>query len=551
MNQLSTDVLIIGSGGAGLRAAIEARKRGVDVLLISRDRLGLGCCTAMAMGSFRVSWEDKEIEEHFHETLEAGRHLNNAKLVKILASEAGSALRELENFGIHLCIEKGRVSLAATLQPAGIALSRILSNRARHLGVEVIEKAQAFNLLVECNKCQGALALNTDTGVIFSISAKATILATGGFAGSYLRNDNPPGIIGTGIVLAYQSGAELQDLEFIQFQPMFIDTGVLRMPILDWLIEATKSLVPGGPLKNINGERFLSKYDLLNQKILRDNLTVAIEKEIAQEKEGWGFVLLDLRELTSADIEKAFDSEFHRHLVRRFASIFSSKLLRVASSAHYTMGGVKINEKCETTVEGLYAAGEVAGGIHGANRLGGNALTEIMVFGKIAGQKAAEFAKNSSSKIANKEQFMMGPKMIREFIGKNKKVKISPSLIKRDIKAAISKFCRPLRSEESLLSGLEELRNMEEKIPYVYAGNFKELQEAIEFKSMVLLAELVVMSALARQESRGSHCRIDYPQSDDINWLKNIILKGKDGKPELFFEENFSKNLITHESRMK
>ena len=551
MTHLSTDVLIIGSGGAGLRAAIEARRYGVSVLLITKGTARFDCCTAAAMGSFRVSWEDKDIEEHFYETLNAGKHLNNPELVKILVVRAGPALRELETFGIRLCIEKGKASLIVSGQPAGVTLINILFNLARDMGVELIKKACAFNLLVEDGRCHGASAFRLDTGEIINISAKTVVLATGGFAGVYLRNDNPPGNIGTGILLAFQAGAKLQDLEFIQFQPMFIDKSVPRMPILDWLIEATKGIAPGGPLINNKGERFLGKYGLLNQKILRDNLIIAIEKEIAEEKEAQKFVALDLRELTSADIEKAFDSEFCRQLVRRFAHVFSSKPLHVASSAHYTMGGVIINEKCETTIEGLYAAGEVTGGIHGANRLGGNALTEIMVFGKIAGKEAAEFAINSNFIKIDKEQFGKGQEMIHELFGKNNKVEIPPSPIKREVKVTLSRFCGPLKSEESLLFALDKLRNLEKKIPYVYANDFKGLQDALESRFMILLSELVAWSALTRQESRGSHCRLDFPETDDKYWLKNIVIKKRDGEPEPFIEKKLSKTFIAQKSSMK
>jgi succinate dehydrogenase/fumarate reductase flavoprotein subunit len=547
LNHLSTDVLIIGSGGAGLRAAIEARQQGVDVLLISKDKAGYSCCTAASMGSFRVSWEDNNIEEHFQETLDAGRYLNNANLVNILVNEAGPAIRELEKFGVYLRIEKKKASLVAPKQPAGATLARILANQAKNLGVEVVEKAYAFNLLAEDRKCHGALALKSDTGEIIKISAKATVLATGGFAGLYLRNDNPSGITGDGIILAFQSGAELQDLEFIQFLPKFIDAGVPRVPILDWLIEATKNLVPGGPLINKKGERFLGKYNLLSQNILRDSLIVAIEKEISEENEGEDFVRYDLRELSPAEIEKACDSEFQKRLVRYLSKGFSSKLLPVASSAHYTMGGIKINEKCETAVRGLYAAGEVTGGIHGANRLGGNALTEILVFGKIAGREAAEYAKNSSLKITNDKNSEATLMIIREFIN-NRKEKIPSSRVKRDTKIIVSKFLKPLRSEERLLSALEELRKIEEQIPHIFVKSSKELQEAIESKFMVLLAKLVVMSALVRKESRGSHFRTDYPQRYDKNWLKNIVIKEKNGTPQVSIEKNLLRTFRAQKS---
>jgi len=547
LNHLSTDVLIIESGGAGLRAAIEARRQGVGVLLISKGTAGYDSCTAAAMGSFRVFWEAKDIEEHFHATLEAGRYLNNIKLLKILAHEAGPAIEELEIFGVHLRIEKEKASLVAPQQPAGATLSRILANQAKNLGVAVVEKAYAFNLLAEDRKCHGALALKSDTGEIIKISAKATILTTGGFAGLYLRNDNPSGITGDGIILAFQSGAELQDLEFIQFLPAFIDAGLPRLPILDWLIEATKNLVPGGPLINNKGERFLGKYDLLSQIILRDSLVVAIEKEISEENEGEDFVRFDLRGLSPAEIEKACDSEFQIKLVRYLSKDFSSKLLPLASSAHYTMGGIKINEKCETAVRGLYAAGEVTGGIHGANRLGGNALTEILVFGKIAGREAAEFARYSSLRITNENISEAALMIIREFIN-NRKGKIPPSRVKREAKIIASKFLKPLRSEERLLSAFEELRKAEEQIPHIFVNSYRELQEAIESKFMVLLAKLVVMSALVRKESRGPHFRTDYPQSYDKKWLKNIVIKNKNGEPQVSIEKNLLRTFRAQKS---
>jgi succinate dehydrogenase/fumarate reductase flavoprotein subunit len=531
MQHFTTDVLIIGSGAAGLRAAIEARRQGVRVLLISKGKAGFGCCTAAAMGSFRVSWVDKEIEEHFRETLEAGKYLNNPKLIKILVGEAGTAIRDLEKYGIQLCIEKGKASLVAPNQPAGVALSKSLADQARNLGAEIIEKAFAFNLLVEDNRCYGALALKSDTGEIIKISAKATILASGGFAGLFLRNDNPSGITGNGIVLAFQSGAELQDLEFIQFQPMFIDRGVPRMPILDWLIEATKTLVPGGPLINRKGERFLSKYNLLSQKILRDSLTVAIEKELFEENENEEPVIFDLRGFSPVEIEKSCESEFQKQLIRPFTQILASKPLRIISSAHYTLGGIRINEKCETSVEGLFAAGEVTGGIHGANRLSGNALTEIMVFGKIAGRQAAEYAKSAYLKAINNEQLKEG-KAVRDFCRKTKK--IHPLYICHEVKNIISRFCRPIRSEKRLLSALEELEYLEEKISRVGAGNFGQLEKAIESQFMVSLSRLVIISALERKESRGPHFRIDYPFRDDKNWLKNVALKREKGDIIIF-----------------
>lgn len=533
MNHLSTDVLVIGSGGAGLRAAIEARRQGVNVLLISKSKTGLANCTTSAMGAFRVSQEEKGVARHFRETLEAGRFLNDPTLVRTLVTKAWSAVKELKKFGVELSVEKGKASIIAERQPAGIILSKALGSHALSSGVKVLEKAIAFDLPVKGNRCFGALVFKKDTEEIIDISAKATVLATGGYATLYLRNDNPQTITGDGLVLAFKAGAELQDLEFVQFQPMFTDVGVPRMPILDWLIEATKNLVPGGPLTNKKGEQILSKYELLEQEILRDNLIVAIEREIFEEREPEESVIFDLTSLSIEEIEGAFDIEFQKRLIRSFKRILSTRRLHIASSAHYTMGGIRINENCETRVEGLYAAGEATSGVHGANRLGGNALTEITVFGAIAGRQAAEYAKHTSLNLITREQVKEGKRVFQGFRDKAKTRKINPSIIKKDVKSIISRFCRPVRSEEKLRCALEELKQIEERAPFMFADDSDQLEEAVEAKFMLLLARLVANSALTRKESRGSHFRVDHPQRDDEKWLKNIVITQKGGKAEI------------------
>lgn len=536
MNNLSTDVLIIGSGGAGLRAAIEARRQGLSVILVSKSKTGLANCTASAMGAFRVSKEEKGITRHFQETLEAGRFLNNPNLVRTLVTKAWHAVGELEKFGVELLFESGKASVIAEKPPAGVILSKALSSYALSMGVNVLENAIAFDLPVEGNRCLGALIFKKDIGEIIAASAKAVILATGGYARLYIRNDNPPAITGDGLVLAFRAGAELQDLEFIQFQPMFIDAGVPRMPILDWLMEATKDLVPEGPLLNEKGERFLGRYGLIKQKILRDNLTVAIERELFKGNRHKDSVIFDLTSLSPQEIEGAFDSEFYKHLIAPFKRILSTRKLHIASSAHYTMGGIRINEKCETKVEGLYATGEVAGGIHGANRLGGNALTETMVFGSMAGRQATDYAKHVKISIIEKKHIKEEKRIFQEFRNKHRPVKINPSIVKEDIKSVISQFCRPVRSEKGLMSALEELSRIERKASFMFADNPEQLREALEADSMLLLAKLVVSSALERKESRGAHFRCDYPRSDDKNWLKNVVIVIENGRPKIQYE---------------
>jgi len=523
MKHLSADVLVIGSGGAGLRAALQAARHGARVLLLTKSTVGRANCTAVAMGTLRVSRENQDIEHHFQETLKAGKFLNNPDLVRTLVCEAWPSVAELKTFGVNLLVESGKVSIAAERRPAGILLTKALTAAAFNAGVTVLEKTMVIDLPV-AERCLGALALR-NTGELLTISAKATILATGGYSQLYMRNDNPPPVTGDGLILAFRAGAELQDTEFVQFLPLFTDAGVPRKPIVDWLIEGTKHLVPGGPLINNKGERFLQSYNLLEEPILRDNLIVAIEQESKEDD----FVILDLTLPSSDQIEGALNLEFQKSAIRPFLKVLSTKPLHIASFAHFTMGGVSIDETCSTAVEGLYAAGEVAGGIHGANRLGGNALTEILVFGTIAGNHAATYASQTALREIDKEHVKKAEKRLQE-LKKTKKTPIDPLLIEKDVKSIMLQFCRPIRSGEGLTRAQEELHTIEEKTASMAGNNPDQIKTALEAEFMVTLANLLITAASSRKESRGPHFRVDYPERDDHNWLKNIVLSQKDGK---------------------
>ena len=504
---LSTDVVVIGSGGAGLRAAIEAKTQGQRVLVLTKGKAGRINCTAVSMGTFRVYQKAQDITHHFCETVQAGKFINNNVLVQHLVTNAWPAVKELETFGVTLLTEKGRCSIKSE-KPAGILLSKALLNFALDLGVTIREDVTVLDLLVT-HTCCGVVALHK-TGHLLIVSAKATILATGGYSGLYALNDNPPSTTGDGLILAYRAGAELQDLEFVQFYPAFTDPGVPCTPVLDWLIEATKTLVPGGPLLNSEGDPFLGKYNLLDTSILRDNLIVAIEREIC--KKNTDSVVLDLTSVSPDDIQDSLPLEFQKDAFCPFKEVISKKKLHIASSAHYTMGGIKIDESCRTAVPGLYAAGEVTGGIHGANRLGGNALTEIIVFGKTAGYHAAQYAKKSKLVTIRREDI------------NNHEVSCDLttagfSTAKKEVQSIMGEFCRPVRSAKGLsraLKALQHIRTGEVQSP-------QKTKHTRDVDHIISLAKLVVTSALIRKESRGPHFRVDYPDTDK-KWLKNIVV---------------------------
>lgn len=524
MKESSADVLIIGSGGAGLRAAIEARRQNARVLLITKSLVGRANCTAMAMGTFRTAQDADAKRQLFQATLESGRFLNNQQLVHLLVSESHSALHELQAFGVPLSFGQRRTTVAKK-PPAGIYLTQALTNFALNAGVKILERTMALELIVQDKRCLGIIALDMTTGELLTISAKATILATGGYSHLFSRNDNPPRITGDGLVLAYESGAEVQDLEFIQFLPMFIDPGTPRIFILDWLIEATKHLVSEGPVLNSQGTPILATYGLLTTPILRDNLIVAMEQELIKEESTVDYVLLDLTTLSQADFENIYELEYQKHTLRPLVETLTRNRLRIASTAHYTMGGLRIDTACATSINGLFAAGEVTSGVHGANRLGGNALTEIIVFGKQVGQQASHYAqqhnfiKIDQTNTQNAKDFIYG-------LEKTKRQPQSPTYLKSAVQATLSKFCRPVRNQQGLQLGLERLDQIKETIlPQIQAETPTQLVLAFEMRSMLILAKLVFEAALARRESRGSHFRLDYPSCDDTNWRKTVIMK--------------------------
>ncbi len=528
------DVLVIGSGAAGLTAAIEARRAKVSVLLITKSLVGRANCSSVAMGTFRVAHESDAIQQHYQATLEAGRFLNNPQLVQILVTNAQSAIQTIKTLGVPLAIEPFRTTIAKK-RPAGIYLTEALANEAQRSGVKLLERTMAIDLCIQTNRCLGAIALNVDSGELLTISAKATILATGGYAQIYSRNDNPPRIAGDGLMLAFEAGAELQDLEFVQFVPMFIDPGIPRIPLLDWLIESTKHLSPQGPVLNTYGTPFLDTYGLLLKPILRDNLIVAIERELFKNQTHTDYVLLDLTTHSQAEIEDCFELEYQKQAVRPLLEVLTTKQLRIASGAHYTMGGVRIDMSCSSTINGLFAAGEVTAGIHGANRLGGNALTEILVFGKLAGQSAANYARQQKPVKLDKGPARAAKELIQEF-SECKSTPIDTSQMKTSIQAIVSKYCRPVRNQQGLRRGIKQLDQItEEQFSQVYAPNYHELASAFEARSMLHLAHLVFKAALARRESRGSHFRMDYPTRDETNWRKTVVIRKEREQPKVRF----------------
>jgi len=546
-----TDLLIIGAGGAGLRAAIEAAQTSTKlrILLLNRGPIGKSGLTSMANGGMQwVFHPDDSTEAHFRDTVRLGCFLNDQDLVEVLVEEAPRRAEELLFWGAGVVREYGekRGTVEVTSPPRGqlipgVTFMRTLKKRcARYENVRILEDTIVSKLFLQGRRVAGALALDIRRGEPFVIRAKAVVLATGGLGEIFQHTTNAPfGLrgyaAGSGYTLALLAGAELIDMEMVQF------TGMQLAP--DWLLgnPMLLSALCGGRYVNARGEEFLS----LPQP--RDTIQRLALKEIREGRgteRGGVFIDLSRSHLSKEEIEErlrtSLGGPFARErwrLIKRMSKKMPDpktwKLEFAPGGAHFSMGGVRINERCETTVEGLFAAGEVAGGVHGANRMGGNALSEIIVFGARAGRFASAYAEGS-------EMPRLDRGMVREDLDTLfwffRQEGIPPFSLRQTIGSIMDRHMGVVREEQGLREALKELEIIKEKALYLKVPPIRAFNlswaEAIEVLLMVPLAEAMIRSALLRQESRGAHFREDFPHADG-RWVKHVRVRLENGTMSL------------------
>ncbi|RLE54134.1 MAG: fumarate reductase/succinate dehydrogenase flavoprotein subunit, partial [Candidatus Methanomethylicota archaeon] len=507
----STDVLIIGGGAAGLRAAIEAARVGVNVIIASKAPIGYASSSMYAGGGFRAAFEGYTPERHFEETIIGGKFLNDQELVRLMVNEAPERLLELKNFGVELHVRPGGVYVHGDPPASGLGLVKPLAEYASSLGVKFIEGVMAIDLLVD-DRAYGAVFYDINSGEVRAISAKAVVLATGGYSQLFLRNDNPIRVTGDGCAMALKAGANLIDMEFTQFFPL----GLAEENMPTWLFP-----VVFGRLVNSQGEDILKKYKInvplpIAAVQFRDLLSRAMWIEISEGRGVDEALIIEVAEEIEDNLKVL--SRMAKSLIRILK--ITKRRVRVAPLAHFTMGGVDISINGETKVPGLYACGEVTGGVHGANRLGGNALTEAIVFGARAGKSAAEWAKNCEGKSAD-------PTVIKKYeaqISSLKNGSINPKELKFKLKSAMWRKCGVIRNKADLNELIKFIDEVKGGAREIRASNRIEVMESLEFNNMLIIAEAVALSALLREESRGAHCRKDFPNQRDDIWLRRIAV---------------------------
>ena len=542
---ISTDVLIIGSGGAGSRAAIEVDNAGLKATIVSKGLSFRSGCTGMAEGGYNAVFKtvdkDDSIEAHINDTLKGGSFLNDKKLVEILVNESPQRLIDLENYGaLFDRKENGEIdqrpfggqSFRRTCYQGdrtGAELLNALKEEIIRRDIECIEEVMITSLVTDADQVIGATGLNLKDSSLIYFKAKSVILASGGAGQLYPVTSNTFQKNGDGYAIAYKAGAQLVDMEQIQFHP----TGMIAPESKKGVLVTEAVRAEGGKLMNKDGERFMSKYAPEKMELAtRDVVARSIYQEIIEGRgtENGG-VYLDISHLDDDYIDEKLET-----MVLQFENVgvdIKHGPIEVAPTAHHFMGGLKIKEDASTSLKNLFGAGEVCGGVHGANRLGGNALADTQVFGKIAGVSASQASKDCELK-TNDEQVEKEAERIESLI---KKGSIKPKEFKNNIKNLMWEKVAIVRDEKTLNEALAELQQMQKDLDKMDVKDTSQynsdLVTALEVINMVEICILTVKSAILRRESRGAHFRSDFPESKD-EWKKSIV---------------FSKNKIEFEAR--
>jgi succinate dehydrogenase / fumarate reductase flavoprotein subunit len=570
------DVIVIGAGGAGLRAAIEAARSGAKTAIITKSLLGKahtvmaegGCAAALQNADPRDGWK-----VHFHDTMKGSKWLANWQMAEYHAKEAPDRVRELEqwgavfdrtpknlinqrNFGGHTFPRLAHVGDAT-----GLELIRTLQERGIHEGIDIFMEYTVRHLLKEGDRVTGCVAYTRVDGDFHAFSAKSVVLATGGITRVWSVCSGSWEYTGDGHALALWAGAELRDMEFVQFHP----TGMVWPPSVRGILVTEGVRGEGGRLTNSEGERFMFGYvpemfagdhaetieesdqwveEVVSGKLAtvrrppelltRDVVAKAINSEVkAGRGSPHGGAFLDISHRGEEAILKKLPSMHHQF--KELAGVdISKEPMEVGPTAHYVMGGVIVNaESQETTISGLYACGEVASGLHGANRLGGNSLSDLIVFGKRAGEFAAKRSKDLAQPVIDDSQVETAIKeMLEPF---NNEGGENPGLIYDELRDMMQAKVGIIRTREELDEAVEDLKNFDARRKSAYPGSSRKYNsgwhQALDLKNMVDVSYAATLAALTREESRGGHTRDDFPVPDDEYWGETLnIIYMEDGE---------------------
>jgi succinate dehydrogenase / fumarate reductase, flavoprotein subunit len=543
------DVLIIGAGGAGLRAAIEALAQGASVGVVCKSLLGKAH-TVMAEGGLAAAMCNVDQADgwqpHFRDTMRGGKFLNNWRMAQLHAQEAPDRVRELEQWGaLFDRTEDGNIlqrafgghtykRLCHVGDRTGLEMIRTLQDRGVQQGFDVYMECTVTKLLVDNGRVVGAFAYWRESGRFVIFKAKAIVIATGGIGKSWRVTSNSWECTGDGMALAYDAGAELLDMEFVQFHP----TGMVWPPGVQGILVTEAVRGEGGILRNKNGERFMEKYDPKRMELsTRDVVARSIYTEV---KEGRGSphggAFLDISHKPAEYVKRKLPSMYHQF--KELADVdITAGPMEVGPTCHYVMGGIRVDaETGQSSLPGLFAAGEAAGGLHGANRLGGNSLSDLLVFGRRAGLAAGQYSKAAPAPVADDAQIAAAE---REVLAPFERAEgENPYTVHHDLQEVMQNLVGIFRVEEDLKKALAELEKLKARAARVRVEGSRLFNPGWHLSQdilrMLTVSEAATIAALARQESRGAHSRLDYPKTDDAWGKKNHVIVKKGEQMSLF-----------------
>ena len=555
MEIISTDVLIIGSGGAGVRAALEAHNAGVRVTLVTKGRLGRHGATVTAAADIAVDSRslhditgqgntDDSPEIFLEDMVVEGKWLNNQHLVKLIVEEVPHRVRELLQWGLKYTELRQMPGhrFPRGMYTSGVEVDRVLGKQVRQKKIQLIEDTYIHDLVIRDGEVIGAVGLELRRGKPVAFSAKAVIVATGGCHGAYSYSTGPEGLTGDGQAMAFRAGAELINMEMVQFIPTTpIEPVMARGSLFPFLLGPQNALRVW--FLNKYGERFMSRWDSQRMEhSTRDTLSLGIMTEILEgrggPKGGIYFSLAHLPKNLIADFARwggkpFLKSNWYAHGLDcspMVEKLMQGEAIEVLPAVHFFMGGVKVNERCETTIPGLYATGETAGGIHGANRLSGTAFSHILVLGQRAGYFAAQrVASQSVSTEPDKYELDVFEKRLLHPILCHGNV--NPYEVKRELQDIAWHKLGVIRDNALLKTALKTLDEMKNtKLALMTSRAHQEHYnlewlECLQVENIVLVQEAIARCALLRSESRGAHFRKDYPDIDNTHWLKSTIAR--------------------------
>ena len=561
------DVVVIGAGGAGLRAAVEASAQGAKTALVCKSLLGKAH-TVMAEGGIAAAMGNVYPEDnwkvHFRDTMRGGKLLNNWRMAQIHAQEAPDRVLELEEWGALFDRTKDGLilqrdfgghryaRLAHVGDRTGLEMIRTLQQHAVHGGIDVYMECNLQRLLTDDGRISGAFGYWRESGKFILFKCKAVVLATGGGGKAWKITSNSWEYSGDGVTMAADVGADLMDMEFMQFHP----TGMVWPPSVRGILVTEGVRGDGGTLKNTKGERFMFSYipeffraetadtekeadawyeDKRNNRrtpdlLPRDEVARAINSEVkAGRGTAHGGVFLDIASRRPADyIQRRLPSMYHQF--KELADVdITKEPMEVGPTCHYAMGGVRVDaDSTATTVAGLFAAGEVAAGLHGANRLGGNSLSDLLVFGRRAGLYAAEYAKSikGSLSINNGQIDGYARDMLAPFEANGSE---NPYKIHADLQDCMQNLVGIIRVESELKQALETIQQLKQRSRSVKVEGNRQFNTgwhlALDLHSLLTFAEAATLAAIERKESRGGHTRDDYPSTDAKYAKVNIVVR--------------------------